>query len=123
MAGMKGCNGAHTLDFVDMPASLDEPLAEQCNAWPVAEQKKTLRVREADLFASDIGTNLALSFIHPCTRRMDAGKRSAVGLIGRDADGRKHALGKNPGVAADRLTRGGIFQRGSVREEHHGSIF
>ncbi len=120
---MKCCNGANALDFVHVAARLDEPLAEQCDTWPVAEQKKTLRLGEADLFTGDIGASLALSFIHPGTRCMDAGKRCAVGLIGRDPNGRKHALGKNPGDATDRLTRSGIFQRGGVSKKHHGSIF
>ena len=120
---MKGRDGAYALDFVDMSASLDEPLPEKREAWPVAKQKEALWPREPDLLASDIGAGLALGLAHPGAWRVKARKRGAVCLIRGDPDGGEHALCKNPGLTANRLPSGGIFERRPVCKEHYRCIF
>ena len=60
---------------------------------------------------------------HPRARRVEAGERRAVGVVGGDPDRGEHALGQRPGVAADRLAGRGILERRPVAEQHHRGIF
>ena len=123
MAGMKSRDGAYALDLVNMAARLDEPFVEKGHAWTITEQKDALGLRQSDLLASDVGAGPALTLAHPNTWRMNARKRGAVSPIGRDPNRCEHSLGKNPGIAANRLPGRRVLKGGCIRKQHYGSIF
>src|SRR3954465_2171661 len=110
MAGVEGGDGADTLDFVDVPARLDQTLAEERKAWAVAEQQQALRLRQADVLAGNFGARFAVHVGHPGAGWVETGEGTAVRVVGTDSDRRQHPCRQCPGVAADRLSRGRILE-------------
>jgi hypothetical protein len=118
MTRVEGRNGAHPLDLVDVAAGLDEPLAEQRDAGAVAEQEQTLGFGKGDVPLGNFSTGVAFCGAHPRAGRVEARQGCAVRLIRGNPDCREHAFGELPRIAADRLRRGRIFERGRVTQQH-----
>src|SRR5690242_11803204 len=96
MTRMEGCDRAHAFNLVDVPARLDEALAEKRHTGSIAEQEQAFRLDQRDLPPGDLGAGLPIRTGHLGAGGMEIAERRAVRALRGNADRREHPAGELP---------------------------